>query len=148
MIQTPPRLSMMRTMAESFTMEIMMAELKKHLSLDEQVDRLESRGLIIPSRELAKEFLFNNNYYRFTGYLHGFRKARPIYYVFTTIDGIDLPRFAIFTSLGVFSKVLGLVQKARKKSQTSAYCWIYGGLFSSDKNSFCVPRQYMQKPDG
>lgn len=51
-----------------------MKELKKHLSLDGQVQRLIDRGLIVNDREYAKTLLSNVNYYRFTGYLFGFRK--------------------------------------------------------------------------
>lgn len=44
-----------------------MAE-KEFTTLDEQIAILESRGLQIPDRESAKEFLWRNNYYRVSGY--------------------------------------------------------------------------------
>lgn len=44
-----------------------MAE-KEFTTLDEQIAILEARGLQIPDRELAKEFLRRNNYYRVSGY--------------------------------------------------------------------------------
>lgn len=44
-----------------------MAE-KEFTTLDEQIAILESRGLQIPDREPAKEFLRRNNYYRVSGY--------------------------------------------------------------------------------
>lgn len=53
-----------------------MKELKKHLSLSEQVDLLTSRGLIVRDKQAAMRVLSNINYYRFTGYLHGF-KVKP-----------------------------------------------------------------------
>lgn len=52
-----------------------MKELKKHLSLSEQVERLESRGLLIPDHEEAEKLLSHVNYYRLTGYLHGFKQT-------------------------------------------------------------------------
>lgn len=62
-----------------------MAELKKHLTLSDQVAKLESRGLIISDQKEAEAFLYNTNYYRLTGYLHGFRKPNSDSYV----DGIE-----------------------------------------------------------
>ena len=47
--------------------------LKKHLSIEEQVDVLESRGLTIEDRNEALRFLEHVNYYRFSGYLFAFR---------------------------------------------------------------------------
>jgi len=49
-----------------------MKELKKHLSLTEQVALLESRGLVIADKQAAEELLYHVNYYRLSGYLHGF----------------------------------------------------------------------------
>ena len=51
-----------------------MKPLKKYLSIAEQVSLLESRGLIIKAKAYASTVLQNLNYYRFTGYLHDFRK--------------------------------------------------------------------------
>lgn len=50
-----------------------MATLKPHKSLTDQVSLLQSRGLIIPDPAAAERFLFNANYYRFSGYLHDFK---------------------------------------------------------------------------
>ena len=51
-----------------------MKELKKHASLDEQVDKLIERGLLITDRQQAKKILFRINYYRLTGYLYSFKQ--------------------------------------------------------------------------
>ena len=40
-----------------------MKELKKHLSLTEQVALLESRGLVIADKQAAEELLYHVNYY-------------------------------------------------------------------------------------
>lgn len=66
-----------------------MKELKKHLSLDGQVQLLIDRGLIVNDREYAKGLLSNVNYYRFTGYLFGFRKfgSKDKY-----VDGITIEK--------------------------------------------------------
>lgn len=50
-----------------------MKDLKKHASFDEQISLLKSRGLTISDDEQAKYILSCINYYRFSGYLFGFR---------------------------------------------------------------------------
>lgn len=59
-------------------------QLKKHLSIDSQITKLKSRGLVIENEEYAKEVLDRISYYRLTGYLHDFRKPGEDTY----IDGI------------------------------------------------------------
>lgn len=41
---------------------------KEFKSIDEQIELLQSRGLIIDDKKAAKNFLLNNNYYRISGY--------------------------------------------------------------------------------
>ena len=47
-----------------------MSNTKPFLSIEEQIELLRSRGLIIPDDQYdtAKDFLLNNNYYRISGY--------------------------------------------------------------------------------
>ena len=78
----------MRTMARSFLfLRDIMKTLKNHASIDEQIDKLFSRGLIINDREKAKVLLSNINYYRFSGYLFGFKEGKK-YKPETTIEHI------------------------------------------------------------
>ena len=44
--------------------------------MEQQVDLLASRGLVVQNKEKATQVLSNINYYRFTGYLHGFKNKR------------------------------------------------------------------------
>jgi abortive infection bacteriophage resistance protein len=48
---------------------------KPHLSLDEQLARMEERGLIIADRAVAKRELARTGYYRLSGYLYQWRSA-------------------------------------------------------------------------
>lgn len=57
----------------------MMKELKKHLSLSDQVSLLISRGLVVSDRQKAEQLLFHVNYYRLSGYLHGFKQSDGIH---------------------------------------------------------------------
>lgn len=41
---------------------------KEFKTVDEQIEILESRGLQIPDKEIARDFLYRNNYYRISGY--------------------------------------------------------------------------------
>ena len=49
-------------------------DLKKPLTFDEQIDKLQEHGMIVSNRESAKDVLERVNYYRFTGYALQFRK--------------------------------------------------------------------------
>ena len=75
MIQIPARLLTMRTMRGLFLGETIMGKkLKKHLSIDGQIAKLASRGLIIEDEDYARDVLDRISYYRLTGYLHDFRE--------------------------------------------------------------------------
>ncbi len=49
-------------------------ELKPPLTIEQQIQRLESHGMYIPNLDNAKHFLSAVNYYRFSGYALEFRK--------------------------------------------------------------------------
>ncbi|HEY5857612.1 MAG TPA: Abi family protein [Aldersonia sp.] len=55
----------------------MSTPLKPFLSIDEQVDRLQSRGMLIDDRDEAKRWLAAVGYYRISGYSYPFRQADP-----------------------------------------------------------------------
>jgi abortive infection bacteriophage resistance protein len=48
---------------------------KPALTFDQQLSLLESRGLIVPDRELVKRWLSRGSYYRFSAYLYTYRLA-------------------------------------------------------------------------
>lgn len=45
---------------------------KPHLRIDQQIEQLEGRGLVIDDPELAANLFYNYNYYRLRGYFHVF----------------------------------------------------------------------------
>ena len=51
-----------------------MKELKKHISIQEQIARMKGRGLIVADEQAAAKVLQNVNYYRLSGYLHDFKQ--------------------------------------------------------------------------
>ena len=58
-------------------------QLKKHKSIDEQIELLKSRGLIIDDEEKARKVLSSINYYRLTGYLYEFKLQGTDHYIGT-----------------------------------------------------------------
>lgn len=52
----------------------MAEKLKLHKSIDEQIQQLEDRHLVVEDKEYAKRVLSNVNYYCLSGYLHDFKK--------------------------------------------------------------------------
>lgn len=53
-----------------------MKELKPHTSVREQISLLKSRGLVVEDEDAAECTLRSINYYRFSGYLFGFRDKK------------------------------------------------------------------------
>lgn len=51
---------------------------KPWLSLDDQIQKLVDRGLIIDDREAATDFLQQIGYYRLSGYLYPFRESETV----------------------------------------------------------------------
>lgn len=51
-----------------FVLQRLMMSNKEFKTIEEQIEILSSRGLSIPDKELAREFLTRNNYYRVSGY--------------------------------------------------------------------------------
>jgi abortive infection bacteriophage resistance protein len=61
---------------------------KPALTISEQIDLLETRGLIINNREKATHYLQYIGYYRFSGYLHPFKQADGRYTKNTTFERV------------------------------------------------------------
>ncbi|MDY2737403.1 hypothetical protein [Intestinibacter sp.] len=62
--------------------------LKKPKTFDEQIELLESRGLLIEDKIKTKFILQNINYYRFTAYLINFKNEDDSYVEGTTFNEI------------------------------------------------------------
>lgn len=66
---------------------------KEFKTIDEQINLLKSRGLIIENESLAKEFLLKNNYYRISGYTLTLREKDVFYKGITLENVIDIYEF-------------------------------------------------------
>ena len=60
---------------------------KEFKTIDEQLEILKSRGLIVEDESIAKEFLLYNNYYRISGYSLTLRE-NDIFHESTTFKNI------------------------------------------------------------
>ena len=63
----------LRLVLSFFTLRRDFMDLKKPLTFDEQVDKLEAHGIVISDREKAKNILKRVNYYRFIIQKRSFR---------------------------------------------------------------------------
>ena len=66
---------------------------KEFKTIEEQMDLLVSRGLSIPDRKKAAEFLYENNYYRVSGYSLTLRKHDRFYPSVSVQNIIDIYEF-------------------------------------------------------
>ena len=69
---------------------------KDYKSLDEQIEILRSRGLNIPDETAAKQFLYQNNYYRVSGYSLTLRKHHVFAKSATLPNTVDIYDFDLF----------------------------------------------------
>lgn len=61
---------------------------KPWLSIDDQLEKLESRGLMIDDPKEAKQFLWHLNYYRFSGFCLAFEQSRYSFKSGTTFSQV------------------------------------------------------------
>lgn len=110
---------------------------KEFKSIEEQIELLSSRGLKISNKDLFSIFLFENNYYRISGYTLTLRKNDIFYRDSTSQNIIDIYEFdSSFRNL-----LLKYLEKIEVKIKSVyAYCFAmkYGptnylneGLFSN-----------------
>ncbi len=118
----------------------MSEKVKPFLTLDQQVQLLKDRGLIIPENklELTKKFILNNNYYRISGYTLTLRKDDK-FYENANIDNIiqiyEFDRRLRHIILTVTEEI-----EVRIKSLIAYYhAKIYGAIGYQDINCFhCI----------
>lgn len=67
--------------------------MKPHKTYTEQVQLLESRGIIIDDKEFAEQFLSNVNYYKLSGYFKFFEKEDNFFHKTHIQEIIDLYYF-------------------------------------------------------
>lgn len=84
---------------------------KPYLKVDEQIERLQARGLIIDDEEKAAHYLTQIGYYRLSGYSYAFRKSteRPDGSIKVLDNFKEGSRFSDVHALYVFDKRLRML---------------------------------------
>lgn len=119
----------------------MMAELKKHCSLDTQVNKLTARGLIIDDEAVAKQFLFDSNYYRVTGYLHDFKVPGNDHY----IDGVTLSQIMdIYEFDRRFARLMMYVLENVEETLKARFSYLITEAFPDDPLIYLNPKIFKE----
>lgn len=83
--------------------------LKTHLTIEEQLKRLQSRGLQIEDWEYARQVISRLGYYRLSGYFYPLRKTKPIGEAGRQDAFVENASFELVASLADFDKGLRLL---------------------------------------
>ncbi len=115
-------------------------KIKKATTVEEQIDILKNRNMIIEDEKSAKNFLLNINYYRFTGYTYLFRNSDDTFEQNITFNEIkkiykaDKNLRIIYSN--IFYKSMALQNQYLEYQMPSNMKLIYGVLFLFRKEHF------------
>lgn len=119
-------------------------QLKKHLSIDGQIAKLKSRGLIIENEEYAKEVLNRISYYRLTGYLHDFRKPGEDAY----IDGITFKTIvSIYEFDTRFTRLLMFALEDIEETFKTRFAYALSSEFPNDPQIYTKKKIYRNEKE-
>lgn len=108
---------------------------KKFRNLDEQINILRDRGLVIEDDIKAKEFLYNNNYYRVSGYSLTLRN-HDIFYPNTKFQNI-IDIYSFDQELrNMLLKYLEIIEIKIKSIYTYEFTKKHGGIGYLDSSRF------------
>ena len=110
--------------------------LKPWLSVDDQVNKLASRGLIVEDEEDAKAFLRHVGYYRFAGYLLAFEVSRHQYVKDTTFAHIKAAYEFDARLRDLFREAIELVEVDLCSTVAYTFGKKYGAFGHLEKDNF------------
>lgn len=116
-----------------------MEVVKPFLNLDEQVDLLTSRGLIIEDRELAKKILLTHNYYRLSAYSLTLRKSDDTFYPETKFSDICILYDFDTEFRQIIFRYTGLIEVSLRSYIAYWHAKQYGPLGYRDAANFQNP---------
>ena len=108
---------------------------KKFKTIDQQIDILKSRGLSIPNKAVAKEFLLHNNYYRVSGYSLTLRDHDVFTPGATFQNIIDIYKFD-YEFRHILLKYIELIEVAIKSVYSYEFTKVYGAVGYLDPANF------------
>ncbi len=110
-------------------------------TIDEQIEILETRGLIISNKAQAKEFLLHHNYYRISGYTLTLRK-NDVFYKSVTFENImEIYNFD-FELRTILLKYLQLIEINIKSIYAYYFCKLYDCKVYTDATLFSNMEQH------
>ena len=116
---------------------------KLHKSIDEQIELLKSRGLIINDLNLAKFALTNINYYRLSGYLFEFKNPDDTY-----LPGITFERILnLYTFDCKLTRILMYALENVEESLKTRFSYALSSTHPSDPLNYLNPCIYKDRSD-
>lgn len=122
---------------------------KEFKTIDEQIAILETRGLQIPDKAVARDFLHRNNYYRVSGYSLTLRSHDVFASSATFQNIIDIYEFDHHLR-HILLKYIELIEVAVKSVYSYEFTKVYGATGHLDPANFTNPTVHsdiMQKAE-
>ena len=114
---------------------------KDYKSLDEQISILKSRGLNIPDEAAAKQFLYQNNYYRVSGYSLTLRKHDVFAKSATFQNIVDIYDFD-HELRHILLKYIEIIEVAVKSIYSHEFTKVHGATGYLDASHFSDPTKH------
>ena len=111
-------------------------DVKKHLTIDEQIELLKIRGCIIEDLELAKNILLDINYYRLTSYFLSFKESEDKYLEGTSFNKVYRNYLFDRKLRNMLSYVIEHIEVAIKTRIAYYHSLKYGPLGYLDSNNY------------
>ena len=118
---------------------------KTFLNIDELIDKIKSKNIIIKDEEKVRRILETNNYYFIMGYKFAFKNIDGTYRVNTSFEDIySLYIFVIALKLIILDSILEIEQKL-KTIYTNNYCYRYGFKYNDilNNNNYDLSNNYL-----
>ena len=119
---------------------------KEFKTLDEQIEILEARGLSIPDKQQAKEFLKRNNYYRVSGYSLTLRNHDVFEEAATFQNIIDIYEFD-HELRHVLLRYLEAIEVSVKSVYAHEFTRVYGPNGYLDASNYTNPQRHKEIMD-
>ena len=116
-------------------------ESKPFKTLDEQIEILKSRGLIINDENFARDFLLKNNYYRISGYSLTLRN-NDVFYPETSFQNIVDIYSCDHDLRHILLNYIEIIEVKIKSIYSYEFSQIYGPLGFFNQDNFTNPERY------
>lgn len=111
-------------------------DVKKHLTIDEQIVLIKSRGCVIEDENLARNILLNINYYRFTSYFLPFKENENKYFDGTSFNKVYRNYLFDRKLRNILSFIIEHIEVAIKTRIAYFHSLYHGPLGYLDKNNY------------